>query len=163
MTSNTGSRRISDFGGGVGFNTSAKQDNKESADKSTIEKELKKTFAPEFLNRIDDVVMFNSLDREDIASIIKIEVDKVIERVAGLDFKLEMNESMMDMLIDKGFDPQYGARPLKRAIQKYVEDVLTEEIIEKDPPLGSKFTLSYDSSIEEVVVKVTKSRRKREI
>lgn len=162
MTSNTGSRKISEFGGGVGFNTGARVENRDAADKATIEKELKKTFAPEFLNRIDDVIMFNSLDKEDIKKIIELEVVKIKERVAELDYILDIDESGMDMLIEKGFDPDYGARPLKRAIQRYVEDSLTEEILEKNPPEGTKFTISYNTESDEVVVKTRKPRKKKE-
>lgn len=158
MTSNTGSRKLQDFGTGVGFSTSARNMTKVENEKSIIESELKKTFAPEFLNRIDDVVNFNSLDKEDIRKIISIEMKKVEKRVEEIGFTLEMKETAIEKIIEDGFDPKFGARPLKRAIQRHVEDVLTEEIIEKDPTEGSKLSISWDEKSQMMKVRVTKKR-----
>ncbi len=161
MTSNTGSRQLKDFGTGVGFSTKAKASKQTEATNSVIDKELKKKFAPEFLNRIDDVIMFNSLDKEDINQIIKIEVSKLIERVEQMDFELDFTDGAVEYIASQGFDPEYGARPLKRAIQKYVEDVLTEEIIQSNPDKGSKLTLDYNSVDDKMVVTSKKKRAVR--
>merc|ERR1712173_400249 len=117
------------MGTGVGFGTQAKMDNESSAQNSVIQSALKKAFAPEFLNRIDDVVMFNSLVREDIHKIIDIELEKLYGRINELGYKIKLSEAAKDFIANKGFDEKYGARPLKRAIQKYIEDPLAEEII----------------------------------
>jgi ATP-dependent Clp protease ATP-binding subunit ClpC len=156
MTSNTGSRKLKDFGVGVGFNTKSRETSKSTEEKGVIEKELKKTFAPEFLNRIDDVITFNSLERDEITKIISLEVDKLKKRVNELDYELELSEAALDVIVDNGFDPQYGARPLKRAIQRYVEDVLTEEIISNNPDKGSKLILDYNKEDDKMIVQVKK-------
>ncbi|WP_340076432.1 ATP-dependent Clp protease ATP-binding subunit [Leptobacterium sp. I13] len=129
MTSNIGSRQLKDFGQGVGFGTSARKSQAEEYQKSVIENALKKAFAPEFLNRIDDVVVFNSLSKEHINQIIDIELDKLYARIKDIGYTLSLSKKAKDYIADKGFDEQYGARPLKRAIQKYVEDALAEEIV----------------------------------
>ena len=129
MTSNVGARQLKDFGTGVGFGTKAKQDQQDDLSKSVIENALKKAFASEFLNRIDDVVVFNALEKEHIHKIINIEIEKLYLRVMALGYQLELTQEALDFIAEKGFDKQYGARPLKRAIQKYVEDLLAEEII----------------------------------
>jgi ATP-dependent Clp protease ATP-binding subunit ClpC len=164
MTSNTGSRQLKDFGTGVGFNTKSKEGKKSEESNSVIEKELKKKFSPEFLNRVDDIVMFNSLDKEDIGKIINIELEKLVDRVKQMEFELEITEKATNYIAEQGFDAEYGARPLKRAIQKYVEDVLTEEIIQNNPEKGSKLTLDYDSESDNMVVKIKKksSRKKKD-
>ena len=129
MTSNIGARQLKDFGQGVGFGTAAKVASADDHNKSVIENALKKAFAPEFLNRIDDVIVFNSLEKHDIDKIIDIEMEKLILRVKDLGYTLNVSEKAKDFIAEKGFDKQFGARPLKRAIQKYVEDALAEEII----------------------------------
>lgn len=129
MTSNIGSRQLKDFGSGVGFNTSARQVNYEENARGVIESALKKAFAPEFLNRIDDVIIFNNLAKEDIHKIIDIELSHLYKRVDELGYKLQLTDESKDFLADKGYDHNFGARPLKRAIQKFVEDPLAEEII----------------------------------
>ena len=156
MTSNTGSRKLKDFGVGVGFNTKSREGSKSTEEKGVIEKELKKTFAPEFLNRIDDVITFNSLEREEITKIITLEVDKLKKRVNELEYELELTQGALDVIVDNGFDPQYGARPLKRAIQRYVEDVLTEEIISNNPDKGSKLILDYNKEDDKMIVQIKK-------
>lgn len=161
MTSNTGSRQLKDFGTGVGFNTKSKEDQKGEESNAVIDKELKKKFAPEFLNRIDDVVMFNSLSKEDINKIISIELEKLVDRVQKMEFELEITESATDYIASQGFDPQYGARPLKRAIQKHVEDVLTEEIIQQNPEKLSKLLLDYNSEDDKMVVVITPPAKKK--
>jgi len=129
MTSNIGVRQLKDFGAGVGFTTSSKMAQEDEANKAVIEKALKKTFSPEFLNRIDDVIIFNSLSKDNIFSIIDILMKGVTKRLAGLGFSLELTAEAKSFLADKGYDEQFGARPLHRAIQKYLEDPLAEEIL----------------------------------
>ncbi len=164
MTSNTGSRQLKDFGTGIGFATKHKELIKQEESKEVIEKELKKTFAPEFLNRIDEVITFNSLNKEDIYKIIDIELDKLLLRIKQMDFELELSEKAREYVAEKGFDAEYGARPLKRAIQKFIEDPITEEIIKSNPNKGTKMTLDYDSENDSMVVKSNlkekKSRKK---
>jgi len=153
MTSNVGARQLKDFGTGVGFGTKSKQDQQEDLTKSVIENALKKAFAPEFLNRIDDVVVFNALEKEHIHKIINIEIEKLYERVNALGYQLELTTEALDFIADKGFDKQYGARPLKRAIQKYVEDLLAEEIINGN--IHENDVLLMDKIKDEEALKVT--------
>ena len=120
-------------------------------------KELKKKFAPEFLNRVDDVVMFNSLSKDDINEIIKIDLERLIERVDKMEYKLTITDSAIEYIASEGFDPQYGARPLKRAIQRHVEDVLTEEIITNNPEKGSKLLLDYNKEDDKMFVSIKKN------
>lgn len=155
MTSNIGARQLKDFGTGVGFGTKSKQDQQDEMSKSVIENALKKAFAPEFLNRIDDVVVFNALEKEDIHKIIRIEIDKLYKRVKDLGYELELTEQAMDFIAEKGFDKQYGARPLKRAIQKYVEDLLAEEIINGNILPEDTILLDKKEDQEELIVKNT--------
>ena len=129
MTSNIGARQLKEFGDGVGFATSTRVDNKEENNKAVIEKALKRTFAPEFLNRIDDVIVFNSLEKEHINKIIDIVMLDVLKRLTDLGIHVEITEKAKDFIADKGYDQQFGARPLHRAIQKYLEDPLAEEIL----------------------------------
>jgi len=161
MTSNTGSRQLKEFGTGVGFNTKTRESKGQQESNSVIDKELKKKFAPEFLNRIDDVVMFNSLVKEDINKIIGIELEKLVDRVQKMEFELEITEGATDYIASQGFDPEYGARPLKRAIQKHVEDVLTEEIIQQNPEKMSKLLLDYNKEDDKMVVVITSPPKKR--
>lgn len=161
MTSNTGSRQLKEFGTGVGFNTKNKETKAQQESNAVIDKELKKKFAPEFLNRIDDVVMFNSLVKEDINKIIGIELEKLVDRVQKMEFELEITEAATDYIASQGFDPEYGARPLKRAIQKYVEDVLTEEIIQQNPEKMSKLLLDYNKEDDKMVVVITSPPKKK--
>ena len=129
MTSNIGARQIKDFGNGVGFETSSQKAQSEEYEKSVIRNALKKTFSPEFLNRIDDIVIFNSLDKKDMLKIIDIELEKVINRIKKLGFEIKISRKAKEFLVDKGYDKKYGARPLKRAIQKYLEDLIAQEIV----------------------------------
>jgi ATP-dependent Clp protease ATP-binding subunit ClpC len=129
MTSNIGARQLKDFGDGVGFATAARALNADENNKAVIEKALKRTFSPEFLNRIDDVIIFNSLDRANIFEIIDILMRGVMKRLVNLGFGMELSEEAKNFIADKGYDSQFGARPLHRAIQKYLEDPLAEEIL----------------------------------
>ena len=154
MTSNIGSRQLKDFGQGVGFGTQAKKDGKDEYSRSVIENALKRSFAPEFLNRIDDVLIFNSLEKTDIHKIIDVELKKVYKRIEEMGFTLELTEKAHDYVAEKGWDDQYGARPLKRAIQKYVEDVLAEEIIKTKINIGEKIVIDYDDEKDDMIVNI---------
>jgi len=154
MTSNIGSRQLKDFGQGVGFNTGAKISGKATYAQGVIENALKKSFAPEFLNRIDDVIIFEQLEREDIHKIIDIELSNVYERITKLGFKLQISDTAKDFIADKGWDAQFGARPLKRAIQRYVEDVIAEEVIKTKLKESDILYVDFDESKQDVFVKV---------
>ncbi|MBL7721828.1 MAG: ATP-dependent Clp protease ATP-binding subunit [Chitinophagaceae bacterium] len=145
MTSNIGVRQLKDFGAGVGFATASRIENEDEANKAVIEKALKKTFSPEFLNRIDDVIIFNSLTKENIFSIIDILMKGVLKRLANLGFSLELTEAAKTFLADKGYDSQFGARPLHRAIQKYLEDPLAEEILNLHVKAGDVLIADVDA------------------
>jgi ATP-dependent Clp protease ATP-binding subunit ClpC len=160
MTSNVGTRKLRDFGAGVGFNTNAKASSADDHAKSVITKALKKSFAPEFLNRIDDVILFNSLSRDNIHQIIDIELSKLFSRVNDLGFKIELSDKAKDYIADKGYDQEYGARPLKRAIQKYLEDALAEEILTSNLSEGDTVKVDFDEKKSEITMKVTKSKKK---
>ncbi|MBN8878278.1 MAG: ATP-dependent Clp protease ATP-binding subunit [Sphingobacteriales bacterium] len=144
MTSNIGVRQLKDFGAGVGFTTSSKMEQEDEANKAVIEKALKRTFSPEFLNRIDDVVIFNSLSKENIFSIIDILMKGVMKRLTSLGFSLSLTEDAKSFLADKGYDVQFGARPLHRAIQKYLEDPLAEEILNMNVKAGDVLEADLD-------------------
>jgi len=145
MTSNIGVRQLKEFGDGVGFATAARVQNQDENNKAVIEKALKRTFSPEFLNRIDDVVIFNSLSKENIFNIIDILMKNVLKRLAVLGFTLELSPEAKDFIADKGYDSQFGARPLHRAIQKYLEDPLAEEILNMSVKEGDTLIAKLDS------------------
>jgi ATP-dependent Clp protease ATP-binding subunit ClpC len=157
MTSNIGARKLKDFGQGVGFGTSSQRSQADENARSVIENALKKAFAPEFLNRIDDVVIFNSLEREDIHKIIDIELVKLFSRIGSLGYSLTLSEKAKDFIAEKGFDKQYGARPLNRAIQKYIEDALAEEIISSKLKEGDKIFMDLDEEKNELTIKIDKA------
>lgn len=156
MTSNIGSRQLKDFGQGVGFATSAKTAAKATYSQSVIENALRKVFAPEFLNRIDDVVIFESLQKEDIFKIIDIELAHLYNRINELGYHLQLTDDAKDFIAEKGWDEQYGARPLKRAIQKFVEDMLAEEIIKSTLNTGDKITLGLNDDKSELTIEIKK-------
>ena len=157
MTSNVGARKLQDFGTGVGFGTQSRQDQADDMARSVIENALKKAFAPEFLNRVDDVVVFNSLDREHIHLIIDIELEKLYGRISDLGYNLQLSDKAKDYITDKGFDKQYGARPLKRAIQKYIEDALAEEIITAQLTEGDSIFMDLNEETDELTINIEKS------
>ena len=159
MTSNIGARQLKDFGAGVGFGTSSKTAQADAHAKGIIENALKKSFAPEFLNRIDDIIVFNSLEREDIHSIIDIELDKLLNRISDLGYTLKLSTTAKDYIADKGFDKKYGARPLKRAIQKYIEDALAEEIVNSKLSEGDTITMDLDEKKDELTIKIKKGKK----
>lgn len=162
MTSNIGSRQLKDFGQGVGFATSSKQENRSEHERSVIQSALKKTFAPEFLNRIDDVIIFNSLEREDIHKIIDIELIGLYQRVQELGYQITLSEAAKDFIVDKGWDQNFGARPLKRAIQKYVEDMLAEEIIKSKLEAGDIIHVEKKEKEEELEIHIEKHTKQLE-
>ncbi len=159
MTSNIGARQLKDFGQGVGFGTSAKKSQADSHQKSVIENALKKAFAPEFLNRIDDVMVFNPLEREDIHKIIDIELKKLYERIRDIGYELKLSDEAKDYISEKGFDKEYGARPLKRAIQKYIEDALAEEIVNSKLQEGDSIAMDLDKKEDKLTIKITKASK----
>ncbi|NUM51776.1 MAG: ATP-dependent Clp protease ATP-binding subunit [Flavobacteriales bacterium] len=161
MTSNIGARQLKDFGQGVGFSTSAKQEQSTDHAKAVVENALKKAFAPEFLNRIDDVVMFNSLSREDIHKIIDIELKKLYGRINELGYQIQITDEAKDFIAEKGYDIAYGARPLKRAIQKYLEDPLAEEILRAKLNEGDTIKIGFDKDKAEITIKISKPRQKK--
>jgi ATP-dependent Clp protease ATP-binding subunit ClpC len=156
MTSNIGSRQLKDFGLGVGFATAARETAKGKHSQSVIENALKRTFAPEFLNRIDDIVIFDPLEREDIHKIIEIELGHLYKRVKEIGYTIEISEKAKDFIVEKGWDAQYGARPLKRAIQKYVEDPLAEEIIKTTLTEGDHILVDSEEGKEELTIGINK-------
>jgi ATP-dependent Clp protease ATP-binding subunit ClpC len=162
MTSNIGARKLKDFGTGVGFGTSAKAAQESDYAKGIIENALKKAFAPEFLNRIDDVIVFNALEKEDINKIIDIELVKLIDRIKDLGYDLKLTNKAKDYIAEKGFDKQYGARPLNRAIQKYVEDALAEEIINAKIQEGDTITMDLDTKNDVLKIKIKTSGKTTE-
>ncbi|WP_291865697.1 ATP-dependent Clp protease ATP-binding subunit [Maribacter sp.] len=162
MTSNIGARQLKDFGQGVGFGTAAKKSQADTHQKGVIENALKKAFAPEFLNRIDDVVVFNALERADIHKIIDIELRKLYARIKDIGYHLDLTDEAKDYIAEKGFDKQYGARPLKRAIQKYIEDTLAEEIVNSKLEEGDSIFMDLDKKKEELTIKIKKAKKSSE-
>ncbi|GAA4231577.1 ATP-dependent Clp protease ATP-binding subunit [Postechiella marina] len=162
MTSNIGARKLKDFGTGIGFGTASQKAQEDANAVKVIENALKKSFAPEFLNRIDDVVVFNALEKADINKIIDIELEKLLARIKGLGYNLTITESAKDYIADKGFDKQYGARPLKRAIQKYVEDALAEEIVASHLQDGDNIKIDLDTKSEELSISIEKAEKPAE-
>ena len=160
MTSNIGARQLKDFGQGIGFNTTAKISNSDSHSKGVIEKALKRAFAPEFLNRIDDVIVFNSLEKKDINMIIDIEMNSLLKRIDTLGYSVKISEEAKDFIAEKGFDSKFGARPLKRAIQKYFEDPLSEEIINAQIKEGDTIKVSLNRDKSALTMKITKPKVK---
>lgn len=156
MTSNIGARQLKDFGQGVGFGTAAKLAQAEEHSKSIIENALKKAFAPEFLNRIDDVIVFKALEKEHIDQIINIELEKLYARIKDLGYNLKLSEKAIGFIAEKGFDKQFGARPLRRAIQKYVEDALAEKIINSQIAEGDEIFMEFEEGAEELTVSINK-------
>ena len=162
MTSNIGVRDLKDFGAGIGFATSSRMQNEDELMKSTIQNALKKAFSPEFLNRLDDVIVFNSLQREDIHKIIDLTLDKLFKRIHDLGYTVELTKKAKDFLSEKGYDPQYGARPLNRAIQKYLEDAVAEEILKGDLAEGATIVADHDGKSDNLTLKIKKPKTKKE-
>lgn len=162
MTSNIGVRDLKDFGSGIGFSSSSKQANEEEIMKSTIQSALKKAFSPEFLNRLDDVIVFNSLQREHIHVIIDLTLAKLFARILAIGYQVELTEKAKDFLSEKGYDPQFGARPLNRAIQKFLEDPVAEEILKGEVEEGGTILADHDGKAEVLTIKVKKTKTSKE-
>ena len=152
MTSNLGAREVKDFGNGVGFGTEALKAQESKNIRNTIEKSLKKAFSPEFLNRVDEIVIFNSLEKDDLKKIIDIELQTLLKRTKDLGYNVKISSKALNFLCDKGFDKKYGARPLKRAIQKYVEDLLAEEIVKAKLNIGDSIKIDWDGKSDNLSI-----------
>ena len=151
MTSNIGAREVKDFGNGVGFGTESLKAQESKNIRKTIEKSLKKAFSPEFLNRVDEIVVFNSLNKEDLKKIIEIEINLLLKRTKEIGYNISISKKAIGFICEKGFDKKYGARPLKRAIQKYVEDLLAEEIVKTQLSLGDTIKIDWDGKSKSLV------------
>jgi ATP-dependent Clp protease ATP-binding subunit ClpC len=160
MTSNIGARQLADFGTGVGFGTKAKEESRDENAKSVIQNALRKAFSPEFLNRIDDMILFKTLQRESIHKIIDLELQKLYGRINDLGYNIEMTEKAKDFIVEHGYDEKFGARPLKRAIQKFIEDPLAEEIIRANLQEGDKIKMDVEDGAEELNIKIEKGKAK---
>jgi len=161
MTSNIGARQLKDFGQGVGFTTKAKKESVTEHTNAVIQNALKKAFAPEFLNRIDDVVIFNALEKDDIFKIIDIELESLYGRINGLGYHMNLSDEAKNFIADKGYDAAYGARPLKRALQKYLEDPLAEEIIQSKVKEGDTIDVKLDEVTKDLIFTVVKNKKKK--
>lgn len=159
LTSNIGTRDLKDFGDGVGFGTAAKKTGTDSRARSTIENALKKAFSPEFLNRIDDIVIFNSLEKEDIKKIIDLELNKLYSRLEKLNYKVDLTDDAREFISEKGWDKDFGARPLKRAIQKYIEDLLAEMLVNKQLNEGETVILDVNEAKDALTGKTSKPKK----
>jgi len=160
MTSNIGARQLADFGTGVGFGTKSREESRDENAKSVVQNALRKAFSPEFLNRVDDMILFKSLTREDIHGIIDLELSKLYGRINDLGYQIEITSKAKDFIVDNGYDEKFGARPLKRAIQKYIEDPLAEEIINSHLHQGDKIKIDIKDGAEELTVKIEKGKTK---
>jgi ATP-dependent Clp protease ATP-binding subunit ClpC len=154
MTSNIGSRQLKDFGTGVGFGTMNKEASREKDAKQVIETQLRKFFSPEFLNRIDDVIVFNSLAKEEIIQILDIRMKKVLKRIADIGYHVELTDTAKSFLAEKGFDPDFGARPLQRALQKYMEEPLAEQVLQGNLKEGSYLKVDHAEGADELLITV---------
>jgi len=161
MTSNIGVKKIQDFGSGVGFGTTAKKSQEDSFTRKTIINALQKKFAPEFLNRIDEVIIFNALSKENIHKIIDIELSKLYQRIEELGYKIKLSKKAKDFLAEKGYDKKYGARPLKRTIQKHVEDLIASEILNSMINEGDTINIDHSSGKEELSIKIQNKRESK--
>ena len=156
MTSNLGARQVKDFGNGVGFGTEAVKSQESKNIRGTIEKSLKKAFSPEFLNRVDEIVIFNSLEKEDLKKIIDIELQTLVKRTNELGYKIKISKKALNFLCEKGYDKKYGARPLKRAIQKYVEDLLADQIVKSKLNIGDAIIMDWDGKSDYLTTEKSK-------
>ena len=156
MTSNIGARQVKDFGSGLGFETASRKAQSSEIEKGVIQKELKKTFSPEFLNRIDDIVIFNALESKDIRLIVDIELVKLIERVEKLGYEISITDSAKDFITEKGYDSKFGARPLNRAIQKHVEDLIAENVVNNTLKEHDKIIIDKNEKEDALKLEVTR-------
>ena len=156
MTSNIGVKQINDFGVGVGFETKSSLDQTSKVEQKVIQRALKNTFAPEFLNRIDECIIFNSLSIKEINKIVSIELDKLIERVNGIGYDLSVSSKAKSFICEKGFDEKNGARPLNRMIQKYIEDLIAENLVSDKIKQGDKLLIDYKSEDDHLTLLINK-------
>ncbi len=166
LTSNVGQRKLQEFGEGLGFTTKSKQDKAEAENEILLKKELQKAFSPEFINRLDDIVYFKALEKSDIISILDVEINKILPRLEGLGYKIKVSQDLKEKIAENGFDPKFGARPIKRMLQKYVEDTLADLMVQNKIEEGSTVILSYDPVKEEkmqIPVKVKINTKKKPI
>ena len=161
MTSNVGTKLVKDFGTGVGFSTKNKESFREEEIKGILEKELKNKFAPEFINRLDEIIYFKDLGKEEILKIVELEIVKTVKRAADIGYPTEITEALKSHLVEVGYDPKYGARPLKRAIQRWVDDIITDYIIENNPKEGTKLLMDYSEEDEKSFVSTEKAAAKK--
>jgi len=164
LTSNVGQRNLQDYSGGMGFTTKSKQDKAEAENEILLKKELQKTFSPEFINRLDDIVYFKELEKEDVINILDVEISKIMPRLESLGYKVKVAQDLKEKIAENGFDPKFGARPIKRMLQKYVEDTLADLMVQGKIEEGSTVTLSYDSVKEadmQIPVKVKITAKKK--
>ena len=161
LTSNIGTRDLKDFGDGVGFGTSAKKSNTDARARATIESALKKAFSPEFLNRIDDIIIFNALEKEDIKKIIDLELNKLYKRLEKLNYSVHLTDGAKDFISEKGWDKDFGARPLKRAIQKYIEDLLAEMLVNKQFTEGEEVVLKLNEAKDALEGETSKKSKEK--
>jgi ATP-dependent Clp protease ATP-binding subunit ClpC len=162
MTSNIGSRQLKEFGAGVGFGTTAKSESADLNSKGVIENALKRFFSPEFLNRVDDVIVFNSLEKDDIEKILLLSIQELVVRIKQIGFDIKLSKEALGYLAEKGFDSDFGARPLNRAIQKYLEDPLAEEILKTEIKEGDLIKVGLDKKKDELTFKKEKAKPKKE-
>jgi ATP-dependent Clp protease ATP-binding subunit ClpC len=160
MTSNIGARQLADFGTGVGFGTKSQSEARDDNAKAVIQNALRKAFSPEFLNRVDDIIMFKSLGREEIHKIIDLELVKLVKRIETLGYTLNLSEKAKDFIVDKGYDEKFGARPLKRALQKYIEDRLAEEIIKSNLQEGDSIQMDVNATADDLEIVISKAKSK---
>ena len=153
MTSNVGARKIADFGTGIGFSTSSSMLEEQAKIDAIIKKELKNKFSPEFLNRLDDIILFDQLDSKDVIEIVDIELNKFIERMERQGYTFKFNKNTKEFLAKEGYDQAYGARPIKRAIQKYVEDAVADAILDGVLKEGKTYTVSKDKKENKLTIK----------
>jgi ATP-dependent Clp protease ATP-binding subunit ClpC len=152
MTSNVGAKELKDFGAGVGFQTGAKTAQSFDYMKSTLEGAMRKVFRPEFLNRIDDVIIFKPLEKEHILKIVDLTLNHVVKRIEALGLKIEITDEVKGFLAEKGYDAQYGARPLNRAVQKYIEDPVADEILKAQAENTGTLKLTLDAEAQKIVI-----------
>jgi hypothetical protein len=158
LTSNVGTRKLQDFGDGVGFRSSSKEAETEIAKEILLKKELQKTFSPEFINRLDDIIYFKELIKEDILKILEVHLDKVIPRIESMGYKISVSLRLKENIAEKGYDPKFGARPLGRLVQRYIEDTIADLMVMKKVEEGSRISLDYDpkkEEMEQIPVKVS--------
>ena len=161
MTSNLGVKKFQEFGTGVGFKTSTNSYIEEEEKRDILKKELQKFFAPEFLNRIDEIIVFNTLKEEEVKQIVKLEVDKLIYRLEGLNYNISCDDKVIELLSKVGFDETYGARPIKRAIQDKIEDYISEEVLNGNVKENEEYILTVEEEIVKFKEKEIKKSKKK--